>query len=102
MRKAGTLESEYRYFGLDAPSGRHWCNFDPCTFLECAVDGTFGGWQPGDTTGRDYVPGNVAVFDARGRITAVNPWDIDSPTYEITAVSWEKFADFLWAGQSYE
>jgi hypothetical protein len=38
----GTLANDQRYFGVDSPRGSRWYNFDPLTFLECAVAGTFG------------------------------------------------------------
>jgi len=70
LRQAGSLEDKYRYFGIDAPSGARWYNFDPNTYLECGMAGTFGGWEEGDDTGRCYVPGKVAVLDATGGMTA--------------------------------
>ncbi|MBI5549544.1 MAG: hypothetical protein HY901_37135 [Deltaproteobacteria bacterium] len=102
MREGGALRDELRYFGVDGPSGARWYNFDPCTYLECAVAGTFGGWQPGDQTGRSYVPGKVAVLDVQGRIASAEPREIDEPINDIASVSWHRFADFLEAGQSYE
>ena len=48
MHHAGTLADEHRYFGVNAPSGARWYNFDPLTYIECAAAGTFGGWQEGD------------------------------------------------------
>ncbi len=102
MRRAGTLDNEYRYFGVDAPHGGRWYNFDPCTYLECAAAGTFGGWQEGDDTGRSYVPGPVAVLDAAGALTSTDPRDIDDPVVVLPQISWEMFVDFLDAGQWYE
>ena len=102
MRSAGTLDNEYRYFGVDAPRGGRWYNFDPCTYLECAAAGTFGGWQEGDDTGRSYVPGPVAVLDASGAITSVDSRDIDDPVVVLPQITWEMFVDFLDAGQWYE
>ena len=90
MRDAGMLANEHRYFGVDAPRGRRWFNFDPFTYLECAVEGTFGGWRPGDRTGRDYVSAKNLLED------------LDIPIFELTHVSWDQFADFLRAGQSFE
>jgi hypothetical protein len=91
MRDAGVLANEHRYFGVDAPRGRQWFNFDPLTYLECGVEGAFGGWRPGDRTGRDYVSGKNAELE-----------DLDIPIFEMTRVSWDQFADFLRAGQSFE
>ncbi|MFC1642740.1 hypothetical protein ACFL5O_08660 [Myxococcota bacterium] len=102
MRQAGTLDNEYRYFGVDAPRGGRWYNFDPCTYLECAAAGTFGGWQESDDTGRSYVPGPVAVLEPSGAITSVDPRDIDDPVVALPEITWEMFVEFLDAGQWYE
>lgn len=102
MKEAGTLDDEHRYFGVDAPSGRRWYNFDPATFLECAVAGTFGGWQEGDDTGRTYVPGPVAVLDAAGSLSTADPRALDEPVLPIHEIRWVDFEAFLEAGQSYE
>jgi hypothetical protein len=91
MRDAGMLANEHRYFGMDAPRGQRWFNFDPLTYLECAVEGTFGGWRPGDRTGRDYVSAKNLELE-----------DLDIPIFEMAGVSWDQFADFLRAGQSFE
>lgn len=45
MTAAGSLGNDLRYFGIDSPRGAHWYNFDPFTFLECAVAGTFEGGE---------------------------------------------------------
>lgn len=102
MADAGTLENEYRYFGVDAPSGKRWYNFDPHTFIECGLTGSFGGWTPGDTTGREYVPGKVAVVDEHGQLTSASPEEIEEPVVPMPTISWDDLADFLWAGQYYE
>lgn len=102
MQEDGTLANEYRSLGVSAPSGAQWYNFDSCTFLECAVAGTFGGWQEDDDTGRGYVPGPVAVLDASGAVSTVDPRDIEDPVIELPEVSWPEFVEFLEAGQTYE
>ena len=102
MRDAGTLASEYRYFGVNAPSGARWYNFDPFTYIECAAAGTFGGWQEGDDTGRAHVPGPVAVLDASGAITTMDPRDIEDPVVDVSEITWRQFVEFLEAGQWYE
>jgi hypothetical protein len=102
LARLGRLSDPYRYFGIDAPGGARWYNFDPPTYLECAVDGTFGGWCPGDPTGRAYVPGPVAVIDADGTLRTIAPDERDDPIVEIETISWDVFTDFLEAGRSYE
>jgi len=102
MKRCGTLDNEYRYFGVTAPGGGMWFNFDPRTYLECATVGTFGGWEEGDDTGRAYVPGLVAALDASGAVTSVDPRDVDAPRGALPPITWETFIDFLDAGQTYE
>jgi hypothetical protein len=102
MKAAKTLDREDRYFGVDAPGGGRWYNFDPRSFLECAAAGTFGGWEEGDDTGRRYVPGPVTVLDGSGSVTVADPRDLDDPVVALPPITWEMFIDFLDAGQMYE
>lgn len=102
MEECGTLEDEMRYFGVSAPRNSYWYNFHPLGYLECAMAGSFGGWQPGDDTGREYVPGPVAVLDDDGSIQSANPEDIPNPTFEMPTIMWEDFKEFVICGQIYE
>jgi hypothetical protein len=102
MAEKGTLNDNMRYFGIDAPRGSRWYNFEPQGFLECAVSGSYGGWQESDDTGRDYVPSPVAVLGESGKIESVDPRDIDDPITELKEISWEEFQHFLFMGQIYE
>lgn len=96
------LDNEYRDFGIDAPRGSRWYNFDPVSYLECGMDGALGGWEPGDTTGRQFVPGPVAVLDADRHFHSMAPQDMVDPLVEMFEVSWKQFQDFLECGQMYE
>ena len=102
MDEAGMLENQYRYFGIDSPRGVRWFNFDPGAFLECATAGAYGGWQDGDDTGRQYVPGPVMVLAEDGTLSSRDPREIEEPTTIINEVSWEDFREFLLSGQYYE
>jgi hypothetical protein len=102
MGERGMLADKHRYFGIDAPRGGQWYNFDPCTFLECGMAGTFGGWEPGDDTGREYVPGPVAVMGDDGQLTECDPRDIPNPVTAVPEVSWDDFQSFLYDGLCYE
>lgn len=102
MAQQGQLESEYRYFGLSAPSGRYWYSFDPCAYIECGAAGSLGGWKEGDDTGRSYVPGPVAYLDPNGAITSCDPRELDRAPVEIASITWDMFSDFSWCGQNYE
>jgi hypothetical protein len=102
MKERGQLDDKMNYFGIKAPSGQQWYNFDPCSFLECAAAGCFGGWEEGDQTGRLYVDGQVAVTTENGETITCDPRDLKDPIKEIGNVSWDLFTDFLWFGQHYE
>jgi hypothetical protein len=102
MQANGELEDEQRYFGLESPSGESWYNFDPCGYLECATEGSLGGWEEGDPTGRDYVPGNAAMLDQNDEVISVDPRAIDRTPMQIDFLSWDELKQFLWCGQQYE
>lgn len=73
MAENNTLNDKMRYFGIDAPRGARWYNFDPCTYLECGLAGSFGGWEEGDDKGREYVPGPVVVLGESGKMESADP-----------------------------
>lgn len=102
LRESGALFDPQRFWGIDAPSGARWYNLDPSHFLECGIEGTFGGWEDGDDTGRSYVPGPVATLDASGALTAREPSAPGPPPTELPPLTWERLVDFLIAGQEYE
>ncbi|HEU0299492.1 MAG TPA: hypothetical protein VFR37_08565 [Longimicrobium sp.] len=100
MAVAGSLNDEMRYFGIDAPGGSRWYNFDPAGFLEAGAEGTFGGWEPEDG-GRILVPGQVAVLGPDG-FTTMDAANVERPVYPLEKMTWYEFADFLQSGQWYE
>ena len=102
MASVGDLENELRYFGIESPRGSHWVNFDPCTFLECAIAGSIGGWKHGDDSGRSYVPGPVTVLNENDELVTMKPEDVPRPIYSLPTISWTLFRDFLCSGQHYE
>jgi len=102
MADAGTLEDKLRYFGVSAPRGARWLNFDISTYLECATVGSYGGWKPGDSGGREFVPGPVVVLQENGSITSRNPEDLEQPIFSIDRVTWADFVRFVECGQLYE
>ena len=102
MDETGKLADEMRYFGIFAPRGSRWYNFSPTIYLECAAAGSVGGWEPGDATGREFVPGEVIVMDSEGNFGSVDPRSIEHPVVEIPQITWEQLKEFLWSGQSYE
>jgi len=106
---SGASRDEMRAFGLAVgrPEGTlratadYFYNWDPQAFVECGLAGAFGGWAPGDDTGRMLVPGNVAVLTDDG-VTSVPAEEIESPVVELPSLTWEQVAEFLWCGQNYE
>ena len=51
MAQAGLLENKWRFYGIDSPTGHRWFNFEPASYLKCALqsireDGTStdAGW----------------------------------------------------------
>ena len=91
---------EYAYFGVDAPRapgiGRRatpvrWYNFDPESYLECAMAGTLGGWHEQDGV-RAPVPGAVESREVGPELTSAT----------IQGLTWADLADFAVCGQIYE
>lgn len=37
MREAGILDKPYIYLGADSPTGHRWYNFNPFSYLRCAI-----------------------------------------------------------------
>jgi hypothetical protein len=54
MGEAGVLNNELRYYGLDAPRGARWYNFDPCSYLESATQGGLLSAGDGECSGIDW------------------------------------------------
>ncbi len=102
MEENGTLADKFRYFGLDSPRDTRWYNFDPLGYIESATAGAFGGWEHGETSLREFVPGRVAVLKDNGSLTDANPRDIHRPEVDMPVISWEQFEDFIFCGQIYE
>jgi hypothetical protein len=102
MDEAGSLQNEQRYFGVKSPSGSNWYNFNPGSYLECATAGALGGWEPDAASGRQFVPGGVAVMDNSGKLQIMKPAEIERPIVQMPTVTWDLFRDFLICGQIYE
>jgi len=90
MEECGALSNDAKFFGIDAPRGSRWYNFDPRGYLECAAAGAIGGWEQGDETGRQLLPGAAAEHDDTESMEAISP------------MAWELCIGFLVCGQIYE
>lgn len=86
MDDEGIIDDDERYFGLTSPSGAHWYNFDPVTYLECGVRGLVGGFEADEVV--------VLVPSDDG--------DHDSPVFPLDSFGWDDFTELLWFGQHYE
>jgi hypothetical protein len=87
MAEAGILENEYRYYGIDSPSGSRWYNFDPLTYLECGVRGMYGGYEEDEVI--------VLIPPPEGE-------SADSPVCILNEFTWQDFSGILKYGQEYE
>jgi hypothetical protein len=92
MRESGILENEYRYFGIDSPTGNRWYNFSPEEFLECGTAG-MGFDRTEDMSEDEYVVLHGGI-DLKGR-------ELPESGKEIPP-SWDIVTDLLWMGQIYE
>lgn len=102
MAANGQLNDDQKYFGIDAPSGRRWYNFEACAFIECGAAGALGGWEEGDKTGRAHVPGQTAATDSNGMTKSCDPRKLDRESETVPEITWEMFSEFVWCGQNYE
>lgn len=102
MAAAGTLADPMVYFGANAPSGERWFNVTTSDYLECATCGMFGGWEPGDPGGRDFVPGLCVAMAPDSTVAMVDPQSIPRPLEEVGPLSWSQLTRFLEMGQYYE
>lgn len=66
------------------------------------MEGTYGGWEPGEATGRAFVLGQVAVLETDSSLSSHDPQEIARPIVTIELVTWEEFIKFLWLGEYYE
>ena len=80
MDETGLLSNELRFFGLDSPRGNRWYNFDPLTYIECAIAGFNN--------------------DAEEKLEK----DQDAHEYFIRnqQISWTRINDFFYCGRIYE
>jgi hypothetical protein len=110
LTRDGVFQNELRYFGVPVNRPRrakratasYWTNLDPLTFLECGCVGAFGGWEPGDDTGRVLVAGDVAVLTPDGSIAHVPAEEIEDPVVDLSVIGWDGFVELLTFGQLYE
>ncbi len=102
MAENDSLHDPMRYFGISAPSGRFWYNFEPYAFLEAGLGGVFDGWSPELNPDRVLVPGKVAVLTEDGQVEAVAPELLLQDARSVTSISWEELVVILEDGYSYE
>lgn len=91
LAKDGLYENPNRHHGVTAPRPYgvehrpipdRWCNFDITSYLECGVEGAFGGWRP--------------EFD--GAVVDGEPCE----PLQLERLPWGELTKFTICGQSYE
>lgn len=91
LAEGGLYENPNRHHGVTAPRPlgveqrpipERWCNFDVTSYLECGVEGAFGGWRP--------------EFD--GAVVDGEPCE----PRQLERLSWDEMTTFTICGQSYE
>jgi hypothetical protein len=88
MQEAKTLDNEMKHFGVSAPSGISWYNFDPFSYTERGFCSTVGDGMRSIETGELDEDG-FELLDA-----------VEDPK-EVQG-SWELLKKILWRGQLYE
>lgn len=68
MDETGMLDDEYKFFGIDSPSGERWYNFDPSGYLKCAATAVFGQDNDSDREGEPFSWGDFIQFLICGQI----------------------------------
>ncbi|MFN9594992.1 MAG: hypothetical protein ACK56G_20105 [Pirellulaceae bacterium] len=89
MSEQGILEQDGIWGGVESPRGHSWYNFSTPSYLECATQGSFGGWISGEDEGRILTLG-PSVAAPR------------NPVVDLSEIRWEDFQLFLACGQYYE
>lgn len=86
LDESGGMHGEFAWAGVTSPRGSTWYNFHPFTYLECAMAGSFGGWDPDVDQGRIPLSSHP------------KPDGVEL----IPDITWADFAGFLYCGQIYE
>jgi hypothetical protein len=102
MDESNILKNKYKSFGVAAPRGSNWYNFEPADYLECGTAGLIDGWPPESSTEQILVTGTVGLLDADGKTVKVNAEDVALPVFDILELSWEQFFKFIACGKYYE
>lgn len=98
----GTLANKLRYFGIHSPRQSIWYNFEPVSYLECAMAGSLDLWDSRDNTLRPFVRGVVETLDDSANHGTTNSENMPSPQNELERFTWQQFQEFLECGQMYE
>lgn len=91
LAASGLWSSPEREFGLQAPDGGRWSNFTPASFVECGLQGVFGGFALEEHS--RPIPHTPRMAEQSGVIARGIP---------LTFVTWDDVLSFLVCGQCYE
>ena len=96
--ESGALEDDRCYFGIQAARGGSWCNFDPLSYVECAMAGSFGDPTPEDCTNWHFADRPLALLDARQALaTFAGPRR--GSMFSEPVLSWAELEHFAYCGQ---
>jgi hypothetical protein len=87
----GLWNGPEREFGVQAPGGGRWSNFDPASFVECGLQGIFGGFALEEHS--RPIPHTPRLAEQSGVIARGIP---------MSFVTWDDVLGFLLCGQCYE
>jgi hypothetical protein len=93
LAEAGVLSAAAREFGIDAPRGGRWTNFTPASFVECGLQGAFGGLAL-DESSRSLTMGGPRRAEQSGIMPA--------RAVPMSWVTWDDVISFLICGQCHE
>ncbi|ABW28520.1 hypothetical protein [Acaryochloris marina] len=102
MADHGMLANKLRYFGIHSPRKSIWYNFEPVSYLECAVAGSLDVEDSRNDTLQQFVPGLIEALDDSAQQGTKNSDDMPSPQNDLERVTWQQFQVFLDCGQMYE
>lgn len=93
LADAGLLSPGAREFGIDAPRGGRWTNFTPPSFVECGLQGAFGGLALEESS-RSMTIGSPRRAEQSGIMVA--------RAVPMSWVTWDDVTSFLVCGQCHE
>lgn len=102
MDENGFFKSEHRYLSVCSPRKSNWYNFDPLTYIECAMAGSFNGWDQYCETRAKSISKPVSEFETENSTRFNIHEEENLPTNVKPSVTWWQMQQFIVCGQIYE